>query len=966
MDPNWPEVKELFSAALELAPQDRISFLNKACGSDESLRAEVLALLSADEAAGAFIDSPALIDLGMVSQENDPDQPIFIGRRIGPYEIVREIGHGGMGTVFLAVRADDQYRKQVAIKLVNRGMDTDMILRRFVMERQILANLEHPNIAGLLEGGSTNDGLPYFVMEYVEGEPIDEYCEARRLTIRERLVLFRQVCDALKYAHQNLVVHRDIKPRNILVTAEGVPKLLDFGIAKLLNPDWDSETGEPTASIQIIMTPAYASPEQLSGVAITTASDVYSLGVVLYELLSGHRPYRIGGRLPEAMALAIMDEEPERPSTVVSRQTEGGRKKGASHGPARGTADNRLETGATHSNSEIRNPKFLRGDLDNIVLKALRKDPQRRYASVQEFSEDIRRHLEGLPVTASPDTFSYRSGKFIQRNKTGVLAAVLMLITLLSATVITAWQARVARHERDKAETRFNQVRQLAHSVLFDYHDGIEKLPGSTPMRERMVKDALVYLDNLSAENSGDASLQSELGSAYFKVGEVQGAPSKNNLGNYAGALQSFKKSLVIREKLYAKDPQNDRLKLDLALSYEMVGNLSQVTDDIPAALENYRRAFTIFDLLSTETTESKRALSTLHTRFANALSASGERAKAIENYRKAILILAGLLSANPNDRNVQRSLGVAHILLGDALGQSLEFHDALAEHRSAQALLEPLVAPNNAQSHRDANIAYERIAGILFKMGNYNGALEITLKALAIDEEALKADPANANAQRDVHVDYYKIARAQAAIGDTKAALVSERKSIALIEAEIAANPKSSEGQADLGTAYAGYGEILEKDGNLQLSLETYKKAVAIQEAAANADPSNTDARGDLSEDYMKVSDVSLKLGDKTNALAGYRKALTMREGLLATNPEDAEGRTQLARIYESLGDCFSTMARNDKRVANWQEAKRWYQQSLDVWNDLQRKGTLTAVYGKKPDEVKRKLEKCERGLPG
>ena len=957
---NWQKLKPLFHTALELGPAERVAFLTEACAGDDQLREGVEKLLASHDNLGSFLLSPAVMDEGVITaidEDESTGSDDRVGQRIGPYEILREIGHGGMGTVFLAVRADDQYRKEVAIKVVNRGMDTDTILRRFMMERQILANLEHPNIARLLEGGTTSDGLPYFVMEYVEGEPIDEYCEARHFTIAERLTLFRQVCAALQYAHQNLVVHRDIKPRNILVTAEGVPKLLDFGIAKLLSPNWDAEAGEVTASMQILMTPAYASPEQLLGLAITTTSDVYSLGVVLYELLSGHRPYRVSSRLPEEMAQAILREEPERPSTVVSRlQAESNRTNTA----GQKTSDNQ----ALVSKSNIQNSKSLRGDLDNIVLKALRKEPERRYASVQELSEDIRRHLEGLPVTASPDTFSYRSRKFIQRNKAGVLAAAVVVVTLLSATVITAWQARVARSERDKAEKRFNQVRKLANSVLFEYHDGIEKLPGSTPMREKMVKDALAYLDSLSAESSGDATLQSELGSAYFKVGEVQGAPAKNNLGDYAGALQSFKKALAIRENLYAKDSQNDKLKLDLTRSYQMVGSLSQVTDNIPAALENYGKAFTVFALITTQTTESKRDLSTLHTRYANALTASGERAKAIEHYRKAIVILGDLLSTNPNDGGVKRNLGVAHILLGDALGKSLEFNDALAEHRSAQALFEPLVAPNNAQSHRDVNVAYERIAGILFKIGNYKDALEIELKALAIDEEALKADPANANAQRDVHIDYYKIARAQAAIGDTKAALVSERKSIALIEAEIAANPKNSEGRADLGTAYAGYGEILEKDGNLQQSLESYKKAVAIQEAAATADSTNAETRGDLSEDYMKTSDVSLKLGDQTNALAGYRKALTMREQLQAANPDDSEGRLQLARIYEGLGNCVATIARNDKRAANWQEAKRWYQQSLDVWNELQRKGTLTFEYAKKPDEVKQKIEKCEPGL--
>src|SRR5882762_4306428 len=320
---TWQQLKTFFQAAIELAPDQRASFLIEACAADAALRSRVEQLLASHDEAGSFLDSPAVVDAGVIIAEEQcrvAEAPVMIGHHIGPYELIREIGRGGMGTVFLAVRADDQYRKQVAIKLVNRGMDTDTILRRFTMERQILANLEHPNIARLLEGGSTPDGLPYFVMEYIEGQPINRYCDENKFTVFERLELFRHVCSALQYAHQNLVVHRDIKPGNILVTTDGVPKLLDFGIAKLLSPNWANETGDGPASLVGPMTPEYASPEQLRGIAITTASDVYSLGVVLYELLSGCHPYQFISRQPEEVIRVILQVEPEKPSAVLTRK----------------------------------------------------------------------------------------------------------------------------------------------------------------------------------------------------------------------------------------------------------------------------------------------------------------------------------------------------------------------------------------------------------------------------------------------------------------------------------------------------------------------------------------------------------------------------------------------------------------------------------------------------------------------
>ena len=334
-----------------------------------------------------------------------------------------------MGAVYLAVRADDQYQKQVAIKLIKRGMDTETILRRFRTERQILANLDHPNIAKLLDGGTTEEGLSYFIMDYVDGLPIDMYCDTQKLTTVERLRLFRTVCSAVAYAHQNRVVHRDLKPGNILVTAQGVVKLLDFGVAKLLNPEASSKTTGSTAAALRPMTPEYASPEQVRGSVITPASDIYSLGVLLYELLTGHRPYRVRSLTPQEIEHVICEEAPEKPSMVIGRVEEA---------PDR----DRPLTPASVSETREGQPEKLRrrlaGDLDTIVLMALRKEPERRYGSVEQFSEDIRRHLEGLPVIARKDAFWYRSAKFIKRNKAAVLAATLGAGIILGLVVVAA------------------------------------------------------------------------------------------------------------------------------------------------------------------------------------------------------------------------------------------------------------------------------------------------------------------------------------------------------------------------------------------------------------------------------------------------------------------------------------------------------------------------------------------------
>jgi serine/threonine protein kinase/Tfp pilus assembly protein PilF len=392
---RWQQIEDIFQTALDLAPAERDSYITKACAGDADLKRQVETLLTQYHEAGDLLDETLSVHgemhalAALIDDERDP----MLGRRIGAYRIEREVGRGGMGAVYEAVRADNVFRKRVAIKLVKRGMDTDFILRRFRNERQILATLDHPNIARLLDGGTTDDGLPYFVMEYIEGRPLYYYCDEQRLSIAERLRLFRPVCDAIHYAHQRQVIHRDIKPSNILVTPDGTPKLLDFGIAKLLDPELAAETIDITLTAMRLMTPEYASPEQVQGGIVTPASDIYGMGVLLYELLSGHRPYHLKNRALHEVARVICEEEPEAMSASLTRET--------NLVPTAESATLEYLYSARNSSIETLR-RELSGDLERIIMKALRKEPRQRYQTAAELRDDITRYLDGNPVAAPP------------------------------------------------------------------------------------------------------------------------------------------------------------------------------------------------------------------------------------------------------------------------------------------------------------------------------------------------------------------------------------------------------------------------------------------------------------------------------------------------------------------------------------------------------------------------------------
>lgn len=872
----WLRVKDILQQVLDLEPAERTKYLDNLGISDE-MRAEIESLIGFENEAEELMQLSA-VEFSKDFIESSEDD--LTGQEIGHYRIIRELGHGGMGAVYLATRIDGKFEQKVALKLLKREMNTSALRRHFEQEREILATLEHPNIARLLDAGTADDRIPFIAMEYVDGEPIDDYCNSHGLDLNARLELFRTVCRAVDFAHRNLVVHRDLKPSNVLVTNDGVPKLLDFGISKILSKGYE-EADSATITRMGVMTPSYASPEQLRKESVTTLSDVYSLGVILFELLSGHRPFEDKENDLRAIYSAVIEKEPALPSSMIATKSlPNVRNKLEAETERLETRANRVRR--TGPNPVALSSQSIRGDLDNIVLKALRKEPDRRYSSALNLSEDIQRHLLGLTVTARPNTFSYRASKFVGRNRVSVVAAALILLAVIAGVIATLWQARVAQTERAKAEKRFNDVRKLANSYLFDVYPEIENLEGSLKAREKILTNALEYLDGLSSEAGGDRELQAELATAYEKVGDVQGALTNSSLGNIQAGLDSYAKAAKLREAVYLADPADLESKEKLAANYyttartlwnnsqtkeaeeaferslkirrELVAaqpasvqyqnRLAVVLIDygaIPVFNSQTDKALVLFDealkIVSDlrgqqpENSDFKKTQTRLLRVMSKAKGSIGDYDGALRGFSQAIEISHELAREFPNDFRVQRSVWLTNSMTCElyidkedaqkgvaACLPTIEFPKAALEKEPENGV----VAYDLAISHFNTARAY-RFAG------DYPNTIAQAEKAISVMSNLSEKTPENLEYKRNLAVYDTERARAQIKLGRHEDALTVVQNIIETLIPIVEADKETTTYQYDLGIAYRLYAQIFNARGDKGKALENIDKAIAI-----------------------------------------------------------------------------------------------------------------------------------------
>lgn len=911
---RWRRVRDVLAAALDEPPAERARWLEGACGGDPALRDEVLSLLAADAGPDPFTYAMTSAVAGATDPAGD------VGRRIGPYRLTRLVGEGGMGAVFEAERVDGQYTARVALKLVAHGLADDAIRRRFLLERQLLASLEHPNIARLLDGGVADDHQPYLVMEYVDGQAIDRYCDEHRMGVRARLELFRAACAAVHHAHQRLVIHRDLKPSNVLVTADGIPKLIDFGVARLVGPP--PAGGEvATASIEAFLTPQYASPEQIRGEALTTASDGYSLGALLYRLLVGAAPFAHYGDDTASLLRAVALRDPLPPSRAAA--------------PSRARAEDRA---ARAGMSARQLSRALGGDLDAIVMRALEPEPARRYGSVAEFADDVGRYLDGEVVAARPKSFWYRAVRLAQRHKPVVWTGFALVFALLAGIGATTREWQVARTERARAqqaqavaERRFADLRAVAHSLIYHYGDALEQISGTVELRGQLVDDAVRYLDGLASQAGSDRSIALELGAAYRKIANVEGFPLASNLGRTADALRHYQRSATIYDGLLARARNDLEAQRGLLETLRQLGYLEWLSGETAAAVATTGQARAMVDALAAAhpgDAEIDALRSGWYEEIANAdLVTFGRVNEGVALYAKALAWRAAAARARPGDAEAQSRWALAEQGYANALETAGDHAATLAHLRAAESRYRTLLAADRDNPYRRVELGLI-LEDLGLTIGDQPGA---SRESAALQREAVARVGDVYRANRDNAAARYRMLELLLERGrDRRATTPAERVAASGLALELAR--ELTDGAP--GT-YAPYrvealrqAAVVARDrGDLAGARAQLRQAFALLE------PLTAKVNRLAAKELALALESRASLAAGTEALADLRSAVELRRRLAGDDPGNVTAQRQLAVAECGLG-------RLEERAAAGAAAAAAYRASVDRLDALRARG--------------------------
>jgi serine/threonine protein kinase len=836
-DPNrWKRAETLFHAMLPLPEEQREERLRQECGDDIALFEDVTSLLRAAEREGAAGDWEQRQGTGgeadgaganwSITTEAGEDP--WIGRVLGPYRLEKLLGRGGMGAVYLASRASDDIRLRAAVKIISARFTSDWLRQRFLLERQVLASLRHNNIARLIDGGFTQEGEPYLVMEYVEGRRLDQFCEEEKCGVASVVRLFLQLCDAVGYTHRNLVVHRDLKPGNVLVDSQGTVKLLDFGAAKLL--DTRAPDGAATRLGMRAFTPDYASPEQMFGQTVTAASDVYSLGVILYQLLTGHLPFDFHNKSSADLLRTVYDTDPMSPSDAVTRVVDGANLD---------AGDRRLRVAE------------IRGDLDAIVLKALRPDPEDRYRNVEDLSADLRAYLEHRPVSAREGSFRYRATKFVRRHTVGVAAGLVLCVVAAAGATGTILQARVAAEEEANAREGFESVRKLSKLLLLDFYDQVKGLPGSIDVQKELVTQALTYLDKLSTEAAGDRVLTLELIEAYTKLGNVQGNPYEQNLGDSQGALASFNKALPMADELLASGVQGDAEARTLALLYqghgEVLFSLGRPAESVPFS----EKACGLFSSYADRPTapveaiwDAASCLDSLGDQYGmRGLGSHGDLSKAREIYAKVAQYQERALKLKSGNLRSLRGLIISRMKTADLLRQA-DPGTAISGYREALRGASELTPDDRQASgiRRLEAMLHTKLGQVLADLNNTTEALDQLGQAEKIYRLLRTADAKDTRTLYDLATVGYHRSLALEYANRNRESLTGYRDAAALLNDLLESSPGNGVYQGHLaecrlrsGRLMRALGERAAGEAQIRAGLDLAVEVAAREGASAN-----------------------------------------------------------------------------------------------------------------------------------